>query len=29
LMIGVLKVAFGLKVRKLPEAIREKIAASG
>ena len=29
LMIGVLKVAFGLKVRKLPDVIREKIAASG
>jgi hypothetical protein len=28
LMIGILKVAFGLKVRKLPDAVREKIAAS-
>jgi uncharacterized membrane protein HdeD (DUF308 family) len=28
LLIGILKVAFGLKVRKLPDAIREKIAAS-
>ena len=28
LMIGILKVAFGLKVRKLPDAVRETIAAS-
>jgi uncharacterized membrane protein HdeD (DUF308 family) len=28
LMIGILKVAFGLQVRKLPDAVREKIAAS-
>ncbi|MDQ1309344.1 MAG: hypothetical protein QG601_613 [Pseudomonadota bacterium] len=28
LMIGILKVAVGLKVRKLPDAVREKIAAS-
>jgi len=28
LMIGILKVAFGLKVRKLPDAVRESIAAS-
>ncbi len=28
LVIGILKVAFGLKVRRLPDAVRETIAAS-
>lgn len=28
LMIGILKVAFGLKVRTLPDAVRDKIAAA-